>query len=383
MKAINSIGLLILISAVVFSCTTSKTLYDRGQYYESVMRSVEKLRKSPNNKNARTTLVDAYPQAVNAFMDQLESQDQANAEFKFSNAVYTYQKLNKMYESIQRSPAAMEVIPNPNKYYSTLERIKPDAAQEQYNAGMRELSYNNRENAKNAYRFFLEADRFLPGYRDVSQRIEEAYQRSILIVIADIKPVQSRTYELSAEVFYQQVNNTLKQIENNEFIRFYSPEQAEKNNLNQVHQVLEINFEDSVVGETHTKETIEKMSRDSVIVGEVTLDGGRKKEVIGTVEADISILRMEIVSRGLVNLTISQEDNLNKPLTTQDFPGQFVWYHEWGSFNGDKRALTDHQVEICASQRINPPPPQQMFVEFTKPIQQQLHSRLVSFYRNY
>jgi hypothetical protein len=375
--------LLIFIGSIVISCTSSKTLYEKGNYYEAVMRSVEKLRKNPNNKKEREALVNAYPQAVNSFMDQLENDDQANKAFKFTNAVYIYERLNKMYESIQRSPGAQDVIQNPKKYYKTLDKIKPDAAEEQYAAGMQQLEFYNRENSKQAYYYFLQADKFIPGYKYVGEKIDEAYQRSILHVVANLKPIQSRTYELSADVFYKQVNNTLKQIENNEFIRFYTPEQAKSNNLQNPDQILEINFEDFVVGETHTLETREKMEQDSVNIGEITLDSGRKKEVIGSVSAEVVIYKMDMVSRGIVNLSISKNGLENKDLAYQDFPGEFVWFHEWGNFNGDERALTVHQLELCKNRPVNPPPPQQLFVEFTKPIHQQLHGRLIAFYRNY
>ncbi|MEL4457207.1 hypothetical protein [Lutimonas vermicola] len=379
----NILGMLIFLIAVTVACTTAKSQYEKGNYYDSVMRSVEKLRKSPNNKTARETLANAYPQAINTLMDKLENEDQANIDFKFSKAVYTYQRLNKMYESIQRSPGAKQVISNPKKYYKTLDKIKPDAAEEQYDAGMYQLSMGNRENAKKAYYYFLEADKFIPGYKNVGEKIDEAYHRSILHVVANLKPVQSRTYEISADVFYRQVENTLKQIENNEFIRFYTPEQAAKNNLQNPDQILEVNFEDFIVGETHTKERIEKMERDSVVVGEITLDSGRKKEVIGSVNAEVALFRMEVISRGLVNLSITKNGMDDKDLVYQDFPGEFVWFHEWGQYNGDQRALTNEQVAICNNKMINPAPPQQLFVEFTKPIHQQLHSRLLAFYRNY
>ena len=373
----------IFIGSIVISCTSSKTLYEKGNYYEAVMRSVEKLRKNPNNKKEREALANAYPQAVNSFMDQLENDDQANTAFKFTNAVYIYERLNGMYESIQRSPGAQDVIQNPKKYYKTLEKIKPDAAEEQYAAGMQQLEFYNRENAKQAYYYFLQADKFVPGYKYVGEKIDEAYQRSILHVVANLKSVQSRTYELSADVFYKQVNNTLKQIENNEFIRFYTPEQAKNNNLQNPDQILEINFEDFVVGETHTLETRENMEQDSVIIGEITLDSGRKKEVIGSVSAEVVVYKMDISSRGIVNLTITKNGLENKDLAYQDFPGEFVWFHEWGNFNGDERALTVRQLELCKNRPVNPPPPQQLFVEFTKPIHQQLHGRLMAFYRNY
>ena len=384
MKTVRNIfGSLIIMTVVLVACTTAKSQYEKGNYYDSVMRSVEKLRKSPNNKTARETLANAYPQAVNTFMDKLENEDQANVDFKFTKAVYTYQKLNKMYESIQRSPGAKEVISNPKKYYKTLDKIKPNAAEEQYSAGLYQLSMGNRQNAKQAYNFFLKADTFIPGYKDVEGLIDEAYHRSILHVIANLEPVQSRTYELSADVFYRQVENTLKQIENNEFIKFYTPEQAVKVDLQNPDQILEVNFEDFIVGETHTKERIEKMERDSLVVGEITLDSGRKKEVIGSVNAEVALFRMEVISRGLVNLSITKNGLDDKDLIYQDFPGEFVWFHEWGQFNGDQRALTDEQIAICNNKRVNPAPPQQLFVEFTKPIHQQLHSRLIDFYRNY
>ena len=384
MKSPKNLLILWLLTAVVFvSCNSGKKLYEQGNYYEAVMRSVERLRKSPNNKAAREALSNAYPMAVQTFKDDIQNQKQGRNAFRFTNEAYTYQKLNAMYESIQRSPAAQQVIPTPAKYYTALEDVKPLAAEEQYNAGSQQLSMGTRENAKQAYQYFVEADKFVPGYRDVEAKMDEAYHLSLLHVITHLRPVQGRMYDLSAELFFNEVNKTLTNIEQNEFVRFYTPQEAENANLSRPDQVLEIRFEDFVVGETHTTETIEKMSRDSVKVGEVTLDRGGKRDVYGTVTADVSIYRMEVVSRGIVNLSIGNDGTDNRNLLFQDFPGQFVWFNEWGRFNGDERALTSRQLNLCRNRRIEPIPPQQMFVEFTKPIYQQLNGRLRNFYRNY
>jgi len=384
MKRLKNYVLLVFISAfVVIACTSSKSLYEQGNYYESVMRSIEKLRKSPNNKNSREALAVAYPSAVNGFLDQIENNKNSNIDFRYTEEVAIYNRLNGMYEHIQRSPASKEVIKNPRKYYKALDIVKPKAAEEQYSAGLYLLDQGNRESAKQAYTYFLKADEFAPGYKDVAYKADQAYNSAILHVVTNLKPVQSRVYELSGEEFYRQVTNTLNRIEQNEFIRFYSPEEAERNNISNPDQVLEINFEDFIVGETHTKEIIEKVEKDSVRIGEVTLDRGEKQEVLGKVNADVFINQMEIVSHGVVNMTISRTGLDNKDLLYQDFPGQFVWFQEWGHFNGDERALTHEQIEICHRKPANPIPPQQMFVEFTRPIQQQLNNRLLSYYRDY
>ncbi len=372
-----------IIGFVSSSCNTGKNLYTQGNYYQAVLRSIEKLRKNPNNKKAVETLANAYPNAVFSYLDQIENKNQSNSVFKNSEAVYIYEQLNSMYENIQRSPAAKSIIVKPNKYYRQLEKIKPKAAEEQYVAGLKFLNYGGRRSAKEAYYNFLEADKFVENYKDVAYKIDEAYNLSLLHVITNLMPVHSKTYDLSAEIFYTEVQNIFRLIEQNEFVRFHTLKEAKKMQLNKTDQLLEINFEDFIVGETHTSERIEKMLADSVKVGEVTLDNGRKKDVIGTVKADVAIYKIQVISKGIVGLKITDNNSKKNVLINNNFPGEYVWFNEWGKFNGDDRALNKDQIAITNQRRINPPPPQQMFVEFTKPIYEQLRTRLFTFYKNY
>lgn len=372
----------LVISTFIIGCNTGKNLYTNGNYYEAVLKSVEKLRKSPQNKKAIETLTYAYPNAVNLLLDVLENKKQSSSKFRNTESVHIYQQLNIMYESIQRSPAAKNIISEPKKYYKTLENTKVLAAEEQYAEGMKQLAYKHRENAKQAYFHFLEAEKYVHDYKDVANKIDESYDRSILYVLTNLKPVQSRAYDLSADLFYTEVKNILKQIEQKEFVRFYTPEQSKKIDLEHPDHFLKINFEDFIVGETHIKERIEKMESDTLKIGQVTLDDGTKKDVLGIVKAKVNINSMEVISKGLINLSITQLAD-NKELIKEDFAGQYVWHNEWGKYNGDVRALTENQIEICNRKRIEPAPPQQMFVEFTKPIHDQLRQKLFNFYNNY
>jgi len=62
-----------IIGFVSSSCNTGKNLYTQGNYYQAVLRSIEKLRKNPNNKKAVETLANAYPNAVFSYLDQIEN----------------------------------------------------------------------------------------------------------------------------------------------------------------------------------------------------------------------------------------------------------------------------------------------------------------------
>lgn len=379
----NSWLLFLTVGLLVLGCNTGKKLLQKGNYYTAVMKSVDKLRSSPNNGKARSTLAEAYPLAVSTFLDKIASEKASQSDFVNTQSVYIYEDLNRMYESIQRCPAAKEVIPNPKKYYAQLSKIKNKAAEEQYVSGVEELALGTRENAKRAYHFFREADNFVPNYKDVDKKIEEAYNLAILKVVANLKPVKSRRYKLSADIFYDEVRKVLREIEGNEFIRFYTPKQAKNRKMNNPDQFLVINFEDFVVGETHSKQTIEKLERDSVKLTTITLDNGQKRDVYGKVKAELTVNRMEVVSKGVINLSITHGGYDKRLLLKEDFGGQYIWFNEWGNFNGDERALSDEQLDICESKQVSPIPPQQMFVEFTKPIHSQLRNKLTNFYKNY
>jgi len=366
----------------IASCTSPQKMLDQGNYYQAVMMSVEKLKSNPNNEKAKATLKASYPYAVNDFINKLEKEGVLNSQFKNTNQLTIYGQLNGLYEKIAQSPAAMNSIDNPQKYYSEYNKLLPLAAEEQYAEGERLLNLGGRENAKAAYGFYEKADQFVPGYKNVNEQLNLSFELALLKVYTIFEPIQSRTYELSAETFYQQVKNTLQRIEQERFVRFVYGDGNAKRPQQDINQNLVISFEDFVVGETHTRERIEQVSRDSVKIGETKLDNGRTKEIIGTVTAELKNFHIEVNSRGLVHLNI-EDLNLNRNLVNEDLPGQYVWFHDWAEYQGDKRALNDLQWNLCQQRYRQPIPPQQMFVEFTRPIYAQIDERLRKFYSNY
>ena len=200
-SSIKILIITILISTLFFACASPKKLLEKGNYYDAVLLSVEKLKRNPNNKKAKETLQEAYKLAVDDLLNKLERDKLIQPQFTNSTAAYTYEDLNRMYEKVQQSPVAKQIIRNPEKFYIQLAKVKPLAAEEQYQAGMEQLSIGKRENAKQAYYYFQDADAFVKNYKDVSDKIDESYHLSLLIVLANLRPVQSRMYDLSADVF--------------------------------------------------------------------------------------------------------------------------------------------------------------------------------------
>ena len=170
-----------------------------------------------------------------------------------------------------------------------------------------------------------------------------------------------RTYQLTSDFFLNRILESLTSNRPNEFVEYFSPESAENAGIKYPDQVLRMSFDDFVVGQVYDKETVRDLSRDSVEVGTVTLPDGTKKKAYNTVKAKLTTYRREISSNGLLDVTII-DFPLNRVISERKFPGQFVWFTEWGSFNGDERALSKDQLALCDKRPAPPPPPQDLFV---------------------
>jgi hypothetical protein len=103
--------------------------------------------------------------------------------------------------------------------------------------------------------------------------------------------------------------------------------------------------------------------------------------VYSTVKATFRENTRQVISRGLLSMRIMDVKS-NTVVFHEKFPGEFVWINQWGSFNGDERALTQEQLRIANQQPMQPPPPQNLFIEFCKPIYGQVTSKVRSYYHN-
>jgi hypothetical protein len=92
--------------------------------------------------------------------------------------------------------------------------------------------------------------------------------------------------------------------------------------------------------------------------------------------------RREILSSGVLDVTII-DFPLDKVLVQRKFAGQYLWFTEWSSFNGDERALTNQQLALCDRKPLPNPPPQNLFVECTRVIYDLVTPNLRSFYGKY
>jgi len=376
----------VALSSIIFilSCSRSGTkALEKGNYYEAVLQSVDKLRKDSNNSKASDVLANAYRNAQEEFTRDIARTRNANQQFRWEAILEYYNKLNKMQEVIERCTACRRIV-SPQTYFQETEEACENAADERYVLGEDILSRKkiSKLDARIAFDHFEQITIFAPNYKDARNRMEEALDLGSVHVILEQPKVNSRLYQYSNEYFQEKVEEFLRTNRRiNKFIRFYSPKEAKTVRL-KPDQVVRLEIIDFVVGETNVSTDRQNvMSRDSVKTGEATVNG-KKVPVYDKVTATIIKSRKVVRSRGLLSMEIFDYQT-NKTLSREEIPGEFTWVNEWASFNGDERALTTSELNMTRNREQLPPPPQQLFIEFSKPIYEQVTSRIRRFYDKY
>ncbi|MBC7745577.1 MAG: hypothetical protein H7096_10780 [Flavobacterium sp.] len=364
------------LSFFFFGCSSGKRSLEKGNYDQAVYKAVSRLQKNTGNPKALKTLNEAYRYASDDHLDNVRQAKLSSNVLRWETVIKEYEDLNNLAEVIKRCPSCRQEISVPERYISELAEAKLNAATIRYARGIKLLEENNRLSAKQAYYDFEKADQLYPDFKDVVKKLDEAYWAAVIKVIVQPVELNRSIYKYSNEYFQNKIYQYLENYEQRSFIKFYTPKEARKDELIP-DQVLSLNFDDFVVGQTYVKERVEEVTRDSVKVG--TTDG---KDIYGTVKANVVTFEKTISSAGLLNVTVTDWRTKNT-LTQEKLQGVFVWQDRWGTFRGDERALRNEDISLIEKRESLPPAPQELFIEFTKPLYAQLTDKIRRFYSRY
>ena len=379
----NSNGFKVLLigltTLILGSCSSGKKALENGDYDKAVYTAVDRLKSSPNNKKAFETLTAGYEYALRRHLTSIDDAKLRNDIFKWEEVARNYQSINNLANAVDACPICKVAVPQPKKFIIELADAQYFAAEARYENAKKLLNLKTRVAAKEAYFDFERAEQYYPNFKDARMMQDSAYWAAVFKVVVEPIIVNSRLYKLSNEYFQDKITEFMLSYETRSFIRFYSPEEAAKSQL-VPDQILSLNFDDFVVGQTYVKERIEDIKLDSVKIGETK--SLPAKPIYGTVSGKLSTFEKTISSSGLLDFQI-RDFKTNKILSREKMPGTFVWADQWGTYRGDERALTEEDKKLLRRRETLAPSPQDLFLEFTKPIYSQLISKIRSFYSMY
>jgi hypothetical protein len=378
MKKHYNLILLLGIVAVMGGCASGKKALQKGEYEKAVTQAISRLRSNSDQKKAMATLDKAYKYAVEAHLGNIKKAQASNDPMKWEVMARNYQYLNFLADEIQRCPGCRQVVPNPARYDTQLADAKRKAAQVHYDMGIAAMkSKGQRNKAIEAHQHFLAAQALSPNFQNLEEMLGESLYFATLRVVVEPIPSPSRMFNIKHEFFVNKINEYLHNNLINQYVRFYTPGEAKAEQLDHVHHVIRMEFDQFTLGNVYSNKTVTDVSRDSVVIA--TKDG---EKIYGTVKAKLTTNEKAITGKGLLDFKVFDND-LRKVITQEKFPSEYTWAVRWASFNGDERALSDEDLKLVNTVEATAPGPQYMFEEFTAPLYNQAISKIRSYYSNY
>ncbi|MEO9476280.1 MAG: hypothetical protein ABJG41_12120 [Cyclobacteriaceae bacterium] len=366
------------ITIALSGCKTGKKALEQGQYDLAVSQAVNRLKSNGDSKKARSTLKKAYRFAVSTHLDNVSRANASADMFKWEKMANEYLSINRLYDAIRKCPACLDLVPNPVTYDSELQSARLKAAETRYNLGVTALANKKiREKALEAHGHFEIVKEMVPRYKDVEDKLAESLYFATLKVVVEPIPSPTRILEVKHEFFVNKINEYLHHQPINKYVRFYTPDEANNQNLEFIDHVIQMEFDRFSLGNVFQNNTQKEVSKDSVVIA--TKNG---EDIYGTVKATLKISEKSITGGGILDFRILDNET-GKVITQEKMPSEYTWSIMWASYNGDKRALSDEELEMVNQSNVSIPNPQIMFEEFTAPLYDQVISKVSAYYRGY
>jgi hypothetical protein len=374
----NRYWLLIAPILFILSCKSGEKLYNKGRYDQAVQAFVKKLQKHPQHTTSLQLLPQAYAQSQRQHEDKVNGYLASDNPLKWEYVRQEYRSLQSLYDIIHSSPAALAVV-TPKDYRNAITGAQENAAEVRYERGVTLLKKEDKASARRAYDEFNAALKLINNYRNSAELRDESFNRGVVNVVISELEINSSYFQFSADQFRDILIRNLQQRNINRFVLFTDERIARSNNL-QADEYLQLRFYDFVVGQTYVDRSQRDVSKE-IVTGSYKDTSGKVINRYETVKATIYLTRASVVSQGSLDYQLVDVTS-NKIIRTNRLPGSYTWVNEFGYYKGDKRALSEDDKRQIGGSDIPPPPPQDLFMLFTKPIYDQLAGDMQSFYNN-
>ncbi len=371
----------LLLFALLTACSSGQKAMKKGNNYDAVIKALDRLQKKSGDEKAQGVLTSAYPLFVIESEQKLNTFSNSRNPLKWEQVQGQYERLDKVYKRIQLIPIATSLLPNAKSYSFEIRETAEKIVEARYALGKDQLKNEGRNGAIAAHQHFSFILNQRRSYKDTKALLMQAKELATIIVGLYPIPMDHLAYKLSADFFEAQLYEYVKQYNWNPFIEFVLPSNTRFDNIPKNH-VVEIRFDEFTIGNSHVKETIFNRQQDSVITKAIVVGDSTVTAYLGA-EAEVHCFSKEISSNGVLDIKIIDTFN-GAIITNEKFEGTHLYLSNWGTFNGQKEALTKEDEECTKNRReVKDPSSQVLFTEMTVPLFDQVTDFLRDFYKRY
>lgn len=344
---------LISLIALLTSCGSSKSLDKSPAGDKALLAAVKKLNKKPGDTDALNTLTTLYADAQKRYLDSVALYEKSNMLNRWNKIVAYYAALQDIHKAISSYATVAKLVPTVN-YQSTIDNVKQQAAEENYQKAQASLSLRGmKSDAQKAYRLFKEANNFIPGYKDATAMMGEALKNStVQVVINTITPNASTSIAgnqiritSTLEYFQQQLAYELNGKTIADYpAQFYTAKEAKLNNIT-ADWAININITKFFMAEP-------QQSQSTSTVSNQIQDGydTSRNPIYITVTSTVTSYMQSLYAN--MDIAVDMlETATEKIISSIKLKQPYQWSNSYSNSTGDNRALDREDSKTVVGQR--------------------------------
>ena len=360
----------------LYSCQSTQKLFDKGEYDKAYYSAINDLKKNAADANALRILPDAYKEAVTKYeQDIADTKSNKNKKVGELGLIYNnYQSLQKMYQAFVPGSETVSSF-TPKDYSADLDKAAENAAADRYNKGLSLLQRGDRVSARKAYDNLKMADSYLPGYQDVIEKKQQAYDLAITNVVVNKLDQRFGYYTINGAFFENDILWNLNSIGNSHYYKFYDTNDGRVREM-RVDQYMQLTLYDIWFSNLVTNNYSYTVSKTIPVISDKLPNSTSSI----TVSATIQVSRRIINSRAVMNYHITDAIS-QKMISSNRIPAEYTWESLTGKYTGDSRALSEKDWAIVRGAFNNQPGYDELYRELTRQIMNQFNFMMRSVYR--
>ena len=349
--------LFFLLAALLFLNACSRNAYKSEQ--KDLGMLIKRLTKKGSDDKVLADIRSIYDPALQRAQQNISNFRYDAPPQKWDKIIGEMQNMQRMYEIINTNMYAVRMI-KPVNFYKNIVEAKDSAASDYYNYANSFFEREGRTNSRQAYEAYGNALNYAPNYKDANQKMQEAFNRSIIYVL--VNQIQYDGFGFNNNNWNWNTYNNRDQMLQSQLIRdlggrtnrntpayFFNEWDLRRENRGP-DMVVDLVWRNMRFDQP--RDRIRNYNRSKQIeTGRDTAN----KPIYQTVTATVFVTERYLEANADMNIIFTDAVNRSQ-VDWQTIPASFRESIEFATYNGDRRALDENDWRLINRSQNQPLP---------------------------
>jgi hypothetical protein len=331
--------LFLLPAVIIFFTACSRGAYKSET--KDLNTLIKRLTKKGSDDKVLADIRSVYEPALQRAQQNMSNYRYDAAPQKWDKIIGEMQAMQQMFDIINTNQYAIRTI-KPVNFYRNIVEAKDSAAADYYNYATNYFDRGGRDNWKIAYNAYNSANSYVPNYKDSKQKMQEAFDKSLLYVL--VNQVQYDGFGFGNSWNWNNYNNRDQQLQsqlirdlggrsNRNIPAYYFNEWDLRRENHAPDLVIDLVWRNMRSDQPRDRNRNYNRSKQ-IETGRDTAN----KPIYQTVTATVYVTERILEANADMNLIFTDAVNRSQ-IDWQTIPASFRTTVEFATYTGDKRAL--------------------------------------------